>query len=274
MMFNSISTQAKNLVNLATKSKQNSKTKVVTITSGKGGVGKSTFTANIAYLLGDLGYKVAVLDADIGLANLQVLFNIKPERTFFDYIEGKIENIEDVFTQTEYNNITLIAGKSGYEYSSKASSFVFTQIVESILELDKFDILLIDTGAGLNEYVKEFLDISPNILAVTTTDPSALTDVYALMKMVSTYKESLLLVFNHTKNYQTGSTITESIKNLAQKNRLNSNFMLKYIGSVSMSQNIATTGRLRKLFSKEFGDDQTTLELRLVVDNLLNNLRV
>jgi flagellar biosynthesis protein FlhG len=111
-------------------------------------------------------------------------------------------------------------------------------------------------------------------LAVTTTDTSALTDVYALMKMVSTYKESLLLTFNHTKNYQTGSTITESIKNLAQKNRLNSNFMLKYIGSVSMSQNIATTGRLRKLFSKEFGDDQTTLELRLVVDNLLNNLRV
>jgi flagellar biosynthesis protein FlhG len=68
------------------------------------------------------GYKVAVLDADIGLANLQVLFNIKPERTFFDYIEGKIDNIEDVFTQTDYNNITLIAGKSGYEYSSKASS--------------------------------------------------------------------------------------------------------------------------------------------------------
>jgi flagellar biosynthesis protein FlhG len=174
---------------------------------------------------------------------------------------------------TGYSNITLIAGKSGYEYSNKASSFVFTQIVEDIKALDKFDILLIDTGAGLNEYVKEFLDISPNILAVTTTDPSALTDVYALIKMISNYKESLFLVFNHTKSYQIGATITESVKNLAQKNRLNSNFMLKYLGNVSMSQNIATTGRLRKLFVKEFVHDQTSVELKFVVENLLNYIK-
>ncbi|QOG12008.1 P-loop NTPase [Arcobacter sp. FWKO B] len=275
-MFNKISAQAQKLVNLANKSTDNIKTntKLVTITSGKGGVGKSTFTANISYILGSLGYKVAVLDADIGLANMQVLYNIKPEITFFDYIDGKVDNVKDIFVQTPYENITLIAGKSGYEYSSKATSFVFTRIVNDILKLDEFDILLIDTGAGLNEYVKEFLDISPNVLAVTTTDPSALTDVYALMKMISSYKDSLLIAFNHTKSYQTGQAITESIKNLAQKNRLNSNFMLKYLGSVSMSQNIATTGRLRKLFAKEFDGDQTTLELRLIVDNLLNNMKV
>lgn len=216
-MFNSISTQAHNLLNLASKKNVDSKTKLITITSGKGGVGKSTLSANIAYILSKRGYKVAVLDADIGLANMQVLFNIKPDITFFDYIDGKVDNIEDVLLATEYENITLIAGKSGFEYSSKASSFVFTQIVEEILCLDKFDILLVDTGAGLNEYVKEFLDISPHILAVTTTDPSALTDVYALMKMVSTYKNSLLIAFNHTKNYQIGATITDSIKKFSSK---------------------------------------------------------
>lgn len=272
-MFNNISSQAKNLINLAVRQKKDTKTQVITVTSGKGGVGKSTFTANIAYIMADMGYKVAVLDADIGLANMQVLFNIKPEITFFDYLDGKIDDINDILLDTGYSNITLIAGKSGYEYSNKASSFVFTQIVEDIKALDKFDILLIDTGAGLNEYVKEFLDISPNILAVTTTDPSALTDVYALIKMISNYKESLFLAFNHTKSYQIGATITESVKNLAQKNRLNSNFMLKYLGNVSMSQNIATTGRLRKLFVKEFVHDQTSVELKFVVENLLNYIK-
>ncbi|MEJ5167775.1 MAG: P-loop NTPase, partial [Arcobacteraceae bacterium] len=209
-MFNNISSQAKNLINLAVRHTNETKTQVITVTSGKGGVGKSTFTANIAYIMADMGYKVAVLDADIGLANMQVLFNMKPEITFFDYLDGKIDDINDILLDTSYPNITLIAGKSGYEYSNKASSFVFTQIVDEIKALDKFDILLIDTGAGLNEYVKEFLDISPNILAVTTTDPSALTDVYALIKMISNHKESLLLAFNHTKSYQIGATITES----------------------------------------------------------------
>ena len=88
-MFDAISSQASKLVNLTNGIKKNySKTKLVTITSGKGGVGKSTFTANMAFLLSRRGYKVAVLDADIGLANMQILFDMKPQSTFFEYIDG------------------------------------------------------------------------------------------------------------------------------------------------------------------------------------------
>ena len=117
-MYNNVSLQASKLVELANGVKKNSyRTKLITITSGKGGVGKSTITSNLAFLLSKKGYKVAVLDADIGLANLQVLFDVKPRNSFFDYIEGK-SRLEDTITKTSYENIYLFAGISSFEYSS------------------------------------------------------------------------------------------------------------------------------------------------------------
>ena len=271
-MFDAISSQASKLVNLTNRVKKNySKTKLVTITSGKGGVGKSTFAANMAFLLSRRGYKVAVLDADIGLANMQVLFDMRPQNTFFEYIDGT-KTLDEIILKTAHENIYLIAGKSGYQYSATTNSFVFSRIVKDIISLNKFDILLIDTGAGLNDYVREFLSISDNILAVTTTDPSALTDVYSLMKMLSFDKNKLMLCFNHTRNYQIGETIANSLVNLGKKNRLKDDFMVEYIGNVSTSANISTTGRLRKLFANEFSSDETTRQLHMIIDKLLQNI--
>ncbi len=271
-MFSTISTQANELVSLTKKKETNSKTKVIAITSGKGGVGKSTISANIVYLLAQKQYKVAILDADIGLANLQVLLNVKPKYTFFDYVDGT-KSLDEIQTPTAYENITLYAGKSGYKYSNQTSSMVFSRIIENIVELNKYDILLIDTGAGLNEYVQEFLTASDYILAITSTDPSAITDAYAMIKMISKIKNNLLICFNHTKKYHIGETITKSIKDLARKNRLNENFMLKYIGNVNSSDTIQTLGRQRKLFTHEFDAHLATLELKDIVDNLLTNIK-
>ncbi len=271
-MFNNISMQASKLINLTKKQNRKSKSKIVTVTSGKGGVGKSTFTANIAYLLARRGFKVAIVDADIGLANMQVLFDIRPKLTLFDYVEGR-STINEVITQTSFDNISLIAGKSGYQYANLSNSLVLTRIVDELKNINLYDIILIDTGAGLNEYVQEFLSVSENVLALTTTDPSALTDVYALIKMLSLNKEKLLICFNHTKNYQIGETISNSLVNLAKKNRLNPNFMVKYIGNVSTSSNISTTSRLRKLFAHEFENDEITRQLHKVIDSLLIDLK-
>ena len=271
-MFDKISTQANRLVSLTKKIHSSSKTKVVVVTSGKGGVGKSTLSSNMAYLLSQKKKKVAVLDADIGLANLQVLFNIKPKKTFFDYIEGTCK-IEEILLKTSYHNITLIAGKSGFQYSKINNSMHFGRLVEDIVALDKYDILLIDTGAGLNEQVQEFLDLTDNILAITTTDPSALTDAYALMKMMSLKKNNLMLCFNFTSKYEIGGAITKSLKSLALKNKLNQKFMVQYMGNISRMESISTTGRLRKLFAKEFKEDIASSQLDKVVENLLKNLK-
>ena len=248
-----------------------SKTKVVAITSGKGGVGKSTLTANIAYVLAQKDLSIAILDADIGLSNMQVIFDMKPKKTFFDYLEGNA-SIKEILLDTGNKNVTLIAGKSGYQYTNKNNSMIFSTVVDEIVALNKFDILLIDTGAGINEHVQEFLELTDHILAVTTTDPSALTDVYALLKMLSQKKDKLMLCFNHTQKYETGETISNSIKNLAIKNKLNRNFMVKYVGNVADSKSISTTSRLRKLFVKEFEYDMAALQIDIIVDNLIKEI--
>lgn len=271
-MFDKISTQANKLVSLTNTLHSTSKTQIVVVTSGKGGVGKSTLTSNMAYLLSKENKKVVVLDADIGLSNLQVMFNLKPKKTFFDYLEGECK-LEEILLTTSYHNITLVAGKSGYQYSNINNSMHFSRLIEDIRSLNKYDILLIDTGAGLNEQVQEFIELTDNILAITTTDPSALTDVYALMKMVSLKKNKLMLCFNFTSKYEVGATITKSLKNLALKNKLNQKFMVQYMGNISQMNSIPTTGRLRKLFAKELKQDIVSQELSLVVKNLLNNLR-
>lgn len=271
-MFNAISSQASKLINITKARSSKSKTKVITVTSGKGGVGKSTFTANIAYLLSKRGFKIAIIDADIGLANMQVLFDIRPKLTLFDYLEGR-NTIDEVISSTAFENVSLVAGKSGYQYSNIKNSMVLSRIVEDLKSLNAYDLILIDTGAGLNEYVQEFISITDNILALTTTDPSALTDVYALMKMLSNDKSQLMLCFNHTKNFQIGDTISNSLVNLAKKNRLNPNFMVKYIGNVSTSANISTTSRLRKLFAHEFAHDEITNQMQKAIDTLLSELK-
>lgn len=274
-MFHSISQQAEELLHLANRhalySKTDSKTKVISITSGKGGVGKSTLTANMSYLLSLFGKKVLVFDADIGLANLQILFNLKPSVTYFDYIEKKI-SLKEMILQTKYKNVFLCAGKSGYQYTQSNSTYVYSRVIKDLIEMNHFDLILIDTGAGLSENVQEFLDISDEIIAVTTTDPAALTDVYALIKMLSFSKKKLFLLFNQTSNFKIGETISKSLKDLALKNNLNRYFMIKYIGNVSVDLNIATTGRLRKLFVKEFEDSSSSLDLNRIVNSLVKEI--
>lgn len=274
-MFHTVSTQAKELVNLANRhaifAKSDSKTKVIAITSGKGGVGKSTLTANMAYLLSLYNKKVLVFDGDIGLANMQILFNVAPSKTYFDYVEKKA-TIKEIIINTTYKNIYLCAGKSGYQYNQQNSNFVYSRTIKDLIELNYFDIILIDTSAGLNESVREFLDISDEILAITTTDPAALTDAYALIKMLNISKSKLYLLFNQTHNYKIGETISKSLKNLALKNNLNRNFLIKYLGNVPVDLNIQTTGRLRKLFVKEFVENPSTLDLNRIVNSLVKEI--
>lgn len=158
--------------------------RVITVTSGKGGVGKTNVTINLAIALSELGKRVIILDADFGLANIDVLFGIVPQYTLLDVIKDK-KNIMEVLTEGP-RNTKFISGGSGVEELVKLDRQKLARFVDNMSMLDRMaDIIIIDTGAGLSENVMSFITAADEVLLVTTPEPTSITDAYALIKMVS-----------------------------------------------------------------------------------------
>ncbi len=158
--------------------------KVITVTSGKGGVGKTNVTVNLGIALSRMGLRVVILDVDFGLANIDVLFGVSPKYTLVDLIRGD-QNIFDVLTNGP-ENVRFLSGGSGVEELIRLDQKQLKKFVGNLSILDKlYDIILIDTGAGLSRNVLSFILAADEVLLVTTPEPTALTDAYALIKMVS-----------------------------------------------------------------------------------------
>lgn len=155
--------------------------KVITVTSGKGGVGKSNVAVNIAVQMRKCGKKVIIIDADFGLANVEVMFGAIPQYNFSDLIyRGK--NIRDIITVGPME-IGFISGGSGVAGVNNLTREQITYLISNMQQLDQLaDVIIIDTGAGIADSVMEFVLASPEVILVTTPDPSSLTDSYSLLK--------------------------------------------------------------------------------------------
>ena len=155
--------------------------RVITVTSGKGGVGKSNTAINLAIQFRKMGQRVIILDADFGLANIEIMFGTVPRHNFCDLIyQGK--NIKEIITWGPME-VGFISGGSGIAGLSNLSREYLTYIIQSLAELDAIaDIVIVDTGAGISDAVLEFLVASGEILVVTTPEPPSITDSYSLLK--------------------------------------------------------------------------------------------
>ena len=155
--------------------------RVITVTSGKGGVGKSNTAINLAIQFRKMGQRVIILDADFGLANIEIMFGTVPKHNFCDLIyQGK--NIKEIITWGPME-VGFISGGSGIAGLSNLSREYLTYIIQSLAELDALaDIVIVDTGAGISDAVLEFLVASGEILVVTTPEPTSITDSYSLLK--------------------------------------------------------------------------------------------
>ena len=164
--------------------------RIITVTSGKGGVGKSNTSINLACQFKKLGQRVLILDADFGLANIEIMFGTVPKHNFCDLIyQGK--NITDIITWGPMD-IGFISGGSGIAGLSNLSQDYLNYIIQNLAKLDAIaDIVIIDTGAGISDAVLDFLVASGEILLVATPEPTSITDSYSLLKALNRHPRFL-----------------------------------------------------------------------------------
>ncbi|HPD00006.1 MAG TPA: MinD/ParA family protein [Acetivibrio sp.] len=192
--------------------------KVITVTSGKGGVGKTNITINLAIALSEMGKRVAILDADFGLANIDVMLGIIPKLTLVDVIYNN-RNILEVLTDGP-KNIKFISGGSGVEELVKLDKEQLKRFIANISLLDKLaDVVLIDTGAGISESVMSFVMAANEVILVTTPEPTSITDAYALIKAVSNRdrNKNIKVIVNRAENANEAKDILTKLSVVAGK---------------------------------------------------------
>ena len=159
--------------------------RVVAVTSGKGGVGKTNVTANLAVALAHLGRRVMVLDADLGLGNLDVLLGLTPPYSLADVLSGQ-RRLRDVLVSGP-GGITVLPAGSGFQNLTALTDPQMRELQSEMDDLqEQTDVLLIDTGAGIGRNVTSFATMAQDIIVVVAPEPTSLTDAYALMKVLST----------------------------------------------------------------------------------------
>ena len=220
--------------------------RVITITSGKGGVGKSTVAVNMAVWLRKMGKRVLIFDADLGLANVEVMFGAVPQ----------------------YNLSDLI-------YKGKNTKDQIVYLVHSLAELNEMaDVIIIDTGAGISDSVLEFVLASPEIMLISTPEPSSLTDSYSLLKALyrnptfSKDKARINIVANKVNTIEEGDAVFTKLNSVVSQ-FLNGN--LNFLGMIPQDQELENAIRSQKIVSLERLRASSSQAFGILTDNFLND---
>ncbi len=264
-------TQAQKLKELVKENSSTSakKTRFIAITSGKGGVGKSTISSNLAYLMAHYGLKVGIFDADIGLANLDVMFNVKIKKNILHVLKGEA-SVSDILIPVA-PNLLLIPGESGDEILKYSDAALFERFMEESHVLDDLDVLLIDTGAGIGEHIQHFLKAADDVIVVTVPDPAAITDAYATIKVTSKIRNKMFLVFNQVRSEKEAQLLYDKISKVAKAN-IGGALELELLGKVNADEKVSRSIKQRKIFSQENPISPTTRDLEKIVKKLSRNL--
>ncbi len=191
---------------------------VIAVTSGKGGVGKTFVSANLAAALAKRGHRVLVLDADLGLANLDVVLNLYPKITLHDVFSGTA-SLEEAVLQAPGGFSVVLAGSGMVEYSRLTPEVreKFHSVVATLVP--RYDYVLLDTGAGISDVVLYAVSLADDVLVVATPEPTSLTDAYATMKVLATQQRRRLLhlVINQVRRSGDGKLVSQQLQQVIDR---------------------------------------------------------
>lgn len=246
--------------------------RVITITSGKGGVGKSNLAVNLAVNFTKMGKKVIIFDADFGLANVEVMFNTLPKHNLSDVI-FRGHPLSDVITSGPMD-IGFISAGSGIMSLNDLSEDQVHLLVRSLRQLSGLcDIIIVDTGAGISNHVMDFVVASPEILLVATPEPSSITDSYSLLKalflnpMYNKEFSRVGLVANRVKSDSEGDTVYDKLSSVVDQ------FLsghIDYIGSVPQDTSLEKAVRSQKIVSVAFPQSKSAKSFASIAEKMID----
>ena len=227
------------------------KARICAVTSGKGGVGKSVITANLAAALARRGERVLVLDADLGLANLDVLLNLHPKLTLHDVFTGKCE-LTDAILPAPGGFSVLLAGSGLVEYS-RLTPDLREQLERAVGTLaPHYDRILIDTGAGISDVVLYSVSLADEVVVLATPEPSSMTDAYATIKVLATtqMRRDIRVLVNQVSKPGEGRVIRGQLQQVVDRfvsPGLEVPVKLEFVGEVPIDPSVRDAVKKRQL---------------------------
>jgi flagellar biosynthesis protein FlhG len=225
--------------------------RIIAVTSGKGGVGKTFISANLAAALARAGRKVLVLDADLGLANLDVVLNLFPKITLHDVFTGK-STLDEAILPAPGGFEVLLAGSGMVEYS-RMTPEVREQLQQVMAQVvPRYDHVLLDTGAGISDVVLYTVSLAGEVLVVATTEPTSLTDAYATIKVLATTqgRRRISLVVNQTSKPAEGRAVCAQLQKVIDRYvspQLDQPMQLELLGAVPSDAAVREAVQRRQL---------------------------
>lgn len=247
--------------------------RVITITSGKGGVGKSNTAVNLAVQFRKIGKRVIIFDADFGLANVEVMFGAIPQYNLSDLIYGE-KTIREIITEGPMG-IGFISGGSGITGMENLTKGQIVYLIKCLNELNELaDVIIVDTGAGISDSVLEFVLASPEVLVVTTPDPSSLTDAYSLLKVLygnPNFKREvtkLQIVANKANSAEDGQAVFQKLNSVVMQ------FLqgeVEYLGMIPQDGELEMAVRQQKIVSMSAPYSKSARAFEVLASNLINH---
>jgi flagellar biosynthesis protein FlhG len=197
--------------------KDDSYVKIYSVVSGKGGVGKTNVSVNLAISMAQMGKKVLVMDADIGMTNADILMGIKYKYDLFDHIDDGVDLDKIIYDGP--GGIKAISGGAGLLKMETFDQGRQQSFIGELLELGQFDVLIIDNGAGISKESLSFITFAHEVIMVTTPEPTAITDAYRVLKAMSFYelKPSAKVIVNKVSDLKSGDEAFEKLQRTSKE---------------------------------------------------------